>query len=62
MKKKLIKTVEAQKVLGISKKKMSALLAEGAIPFTCDPLDKRVKLVNISDLEKLRTVKMPKAA
>lgn len=41
---------------------MSALLAEGAITFICDPLDKRVKLVNTSDLEKLRSVKTLKAA
>jgi hypothetical protein len=62
MKKTLIKTTEAQKILGISKKKMSALLAEGALNFTCDPLDKRVKLVKMTDVEKLLDVKMPKAA
>lgn len=62
MKKNLIKTIEAQKVLGVSKRKMAALLAEGTIPFASDPLDKRVKLVKLSDVEKLRIIKMPKAA
>jgi hypothetical protein len=59
---RLIKTTEAQKVLGVSKKKMSSLLAEGVIPFREDPLDKRVKLVSMEDVEKLRSVRRLQAA
>lgn len=62
MSKKLIKTTEAQKVLGVTKKKISSLLAEGVIPFREDPLDKRVKLVNLADVERLRSVHWFKAA
>ena len=50
-------TTEARKLLGVSKKKMSALLAEGVLPFREDPLDKRVKLVYSADLDKLRAVR-----
>lgn len=50
---RLIKVTEAQKLLGVSKKKMASLLAEGTLPYTLDPLDKRVKLVNRSDVEQL---------
>lgn len=50
-------TTEARKLLGVSKRKMSALLAEGTLPFREDPLDKRVKLVNAADLERLRSLR-----
>ena len=62
MSSKLIKTTEAQKVLGVSKRKMSSLLAEGVIPFRADPLDKRVKLVDAADIEKLRSFRKLQAA
>ena len=58
--KKLLKAADAQKVLGISKKKMSSLLAEGLIPFRFDPLDKRVKLVDSTDIQRLCEVKSHK--
>ena len=57
MSNKLMTTTEARKLLGVSKKKMSALLAEGVLPFREDPLDKRVKLVYSADLDKLRAVR-----
>ena len=59
---KLIKTTEAQKVLGVSKKKMSSLLAEGVISFREDPLDKRVKLIDAADIEKLRSFRKLQSA
>ena len=49
----LMKVMEVQRLLGVSKKKMAALLAEGTLPFTLDPLDKRVKLINRADVERL---------
>jgi excisionase family DNA binding protein len=49
----LMKVTEVQRLLGVSKKKMASLLAEGTLPFTLDPLDKRVKLINRADVERL---------
>jgi len=53
---KLITTTEARKLLGISTKKMSDLIAEGRFDVEHNPLDKRVKLIKISEVEKLRAV------
>lgn len=58
----LIKVTEAQKLLRVSKKKMAALLAEGVIHFISDPLDKRLKLVAVEDIEKLLSQAYKKAA
>jgi hypothetical protein len=49
----LMKVTEVQRLLGVSKKKMAALLAEGTLPYVLDPLDKRVKLVKRADVERL---------
>ena len=49
----LMKVMEVQRLLGVSKKKMASLLAEGTLPYTLDPLDKRVKLINRADVERL---------
>jgi hypothetical protein len=49
----LMKVTEVQRLLGVSKKKMAALLAEGTLPYTLNPLDKRVKLINRADVERL---------
>jgi hypothetical protein len=58
----LIKVTDAQKLLRVSKKKMASLLAEGTLRFVLDPLDKRVKLVNRSDVEQLTELRLRKAA
>jgi hypothetical protein len=58
----LIKVTEAQKLLNVSKKKMASLLAESTISFELDPLDKRVKLVKLSDVERLMELRLRKAA
>jgi len=62
MNEQLIKVTEAQRMLGVSKKKMASLLAEGTLPFELDPLDKRVKLVKFADVERLMELKLRKAA
>jgi predicted site-specific integrase-resolvase len=49
----LMKVTEVQRLLGVSKKKMAALLAEGTLSYTLNPLDKRVKLINREDVERL---------
>ena len=49
----LMKVTEVQRLLGVSKKKMAALLAEGTLPYTLDPLDKRVKLISRADVDRL---------
>jgi hypothetical protein len=40
--------------LGVSYRKMSHMLSEGVLKFTVDPLDKRRKLVRVSDLDERR--------
>lgn len=50
----LIIAGEAQKRLGISKKKMAELLDKGILASEPDPLDKRVKLVSAAAVEALR--------
>ena len=62
MNEQLIKVTEAQRMLGVSKKKMASLLAEGTLLFELDPLDKRVKLVKFADVERLMELKLRKAA
>lgn len=49
----LMKVTEVQTLLGVSKKKMAAFLAEGTLPHVLDPLDKRVKLIKRADVERL---------
>jgi hypothetical protein len=58
----LINVAEAQKLLGVSKKKMASLLAEATLRFVQDPLDKRVKLVRLADVERLMELRLRKAA
>lgn len=58
----LIKVSEAQRLLGVSKKKMASLLAEGTISYESDPLDKRVKLVKMADVERLMEPRLRKVA
>jgi hypothetical protein len=62
MSEQLLKVTDAQKVLGVSKKKMAALLAEGTIPYQLDALDKRVKLIRIDDVNRLMEQRLGKAA
>lgn len=58
----LIKVSEAQKLLGVGKKKMASLIAEGTVAFVSDPLDKRVKLVRVADVERLMEPRLRKVA
>jgi hypothetical protein len=44
---------QARKLLRVSPNKMSQLVRTGALPYTQDPLDERVKLVNKRDVEAL---------
>lgn len=62
MQPRLIKVTDAQKLLRVSKKKMASLLAEGVIHFISDPLDKRLKLVEVEDIERLLSQTYKKAA
>lgn len=45
---------EARQYLGVSKQKMARLIKEAAVEVYRDPLDKRVKLVRSSDLDRLK--------
>lgn len=49
-----LKLSQAQKFLGISSAKMTALISKGTIKFEQHPLDNRVKLVKRADLEDLK--------
>jgi len=62
MENRLIKVTEAQKLLGVSKKKMASLIAEGVLSFELNVLDKRVKLVRLSDVERLMELRLREAA
>jgi hypothetical protein len=48
-----MKLSEARKFLGVSASKMTTLVGSGRIAVEDDPLDRRVRLVRRSDLEKL---------
>ncbi|HEX8772887.1 MAG TPA: hypothetical protein VF735_04730 [Pyrinomonadaceae bacterium] len=62
MNEQLLNVTEAQRLLNVSKKKMASLLAEGTLSFELDPLDKRVKLVKLADIERLMELRLRKAA
>jgi hypothetical protein len=62
MSEQLVKVTQAQKLLQVSKKKMTALLAEGTLPYQTDVLDKRVKLVRLGDVQRLIELRLGKAA
>jgi predicted HTH domain antitoxin len=51
---KKINLTQARRILGVSPNKMSKLIADGTIPYQLDPLDQRVKLVALGDVEKLK--------
>ena len=57
-----IKVAEAREMLGVSKKKMAALLTEGVLPYQVDVLDKRVKWLLLTDVERLINGELRKAA
>lgn len=62
MNNQLIKVTQAQKLLGVSKKKIASLIVEGVLPFEPDVLDKRVKLLRLADVERLLNMHHRKAA
>lgn len=49
----LITATEAQKILRASPNKIAALIRDGVLQSHSDPLDKRVKLVSRTEVEKL---------
>ena len=51
---KKINLTQARKILGVSPNKMSKLVTDGTLHFELDPLDQRVKLVRIKDVERLK--------
>ncbi len=53
---KKINLSQARKILGVSPNKMSKLVNDGTLPFENDPLDQRVKLVLLKDVEKLKQI------
>lgn len=53
---------EAMEYLGIGNKKMAGLLKDGMLHWQPDPLDKRSKLVKVSDVEALKARSAKKVA
>lgn len=51
---KMINLTQARKVLGVSPNKMSKLVSDGTLRYELDPLDQRVKLVLLKDVERLK--------
>ena len=62
MSNQLLKVSDAQKMLGVSKKKIASLLSEGLLPYQLDVLDKRLKLVKVEDVERLAGRRYKEAA
>jgi hypothetical protein len=51
---KKINLTQARKILGVSPNKMSKLISDGTLAYEQDPLDQRVKLVFLKDVEDLK--------
>jgi hypothetical protein len=51
---KKINLTQARKILGVSPNKMSKLISDGTLAYELDPLDQRVKLVLLRDVENLK--------
>lgn len=49
-----INLTQARKILGVSPNKMSKLISDGTLAYEQDPLDQRVKLVLLKDVENLK--------
>ncbi len=53
---KKINLTQARKILGVSPNKMSKLVSDGTLAHELDPLDQRVKLVLLKDVERLKRI------
>lgn len=51
---KKINLTQARKILGVSPNKMSKLVMDGTLRYELDPLDQRVKLVLLKEVERLK--------
>lgn len=51
---KKINLTQARKILGVSPNKMSKLVTDGTLSYELDPLDQRVKLVLLREVERLK--------
>ena len=51
---KKINLTQARKILGVSPNKMSKLVTDGTLHYELDPLDQRVKLVLLKEVERLK--------
>ena len=51
---KKINLTQARKILGVSPNKMSKLVMDGTLRYEHDPLDQRVKLVLLKEVERLK--------
>jgi hypothetical protein len=60
--KDLLTKGQAQKLLGVSRRKIDELIATGELHTQPDPLDKRVKLIHRSEVDALIARSSKKAA
>lgn len=52
---------QAAAYLGVSTRKLGSLLKDKVIAYSVDPLDKRRRLLNVSDLDELKMKSLGKA-
>jgi hypothetical protein len=57
-----VTATQARELLGIGKAKLAELIANGTLPTTDSPLNKRVKLIRRADLAPLLALPRPKSA
>ena len=54
--------IQAAEYLGVSRPTIKRLIDEGEINITVSPLDRRVKLINRADLDRLKAAPRPSQA
>lgn len=53
-KRRRMKLCEAAAYMGVTTSLMSRLVRRGVLPYTVNPLDRRLKLVSVEDLDRLK--------
>ena len=53
-KRRRMKLKDAAAYLGVSQNKLTLLVEAGRLPYSVDPLDRRLKLVAVDDLDRLK--------
>ena len=54
--------IQAADYLGVSRPTIKRLINEGELTYTASPLDRRMKLVKVADLDRLKAAPRPSQA